>query len=347
VSAIIPVYNEEANLPELNQRLTRALDSIGRPWEVVYIDDGSADRSLEILSALSSQDSRIRVVEFNRNYGQHAAVFAGLSQSLGAIVVTLDADLQNPPEEIPKLVAKMEEGYDVVGSVRKNRQDPIFRRIASRLVNRLTRSGNRAAQGMTDYGCMLRAYSRNVVDQISQCKELSSFIPVLAMMYAKKTTEVEVEHAERSRGTSKYGLLQLLKLQTDLMTGFSFLPLRFLSYFGALVAFLAFALSIFILVKRLLPGGDTWAQFGTFTLFAVLFMMVGGLYVGLGILGEYVGRIYGEVRQRPRYVIRKVHGTGPPAAPDWGPERASEAPHPSTPEAAGRSPAPRAGHERD
>jgi undecaprenyl-phosphate 4-deoxy-4-formamido-L-arabinose transferase len=307
VSAVIPVYNEEANLPELHQRMIKALDSIGKSWELIYVDDGSADKSLELLTGYAAKDKRIKSVEFNRNYGQHAAVFAGLSQTTGDIVVTLDADLQNPPEEVPKLVSKMEEGYDVVGSVRKNRQDPLFRKIASKLVNRLTRSGNRAAQGMSDYGCMLRAYSRNVVDQICQCKELSSFIPVLAMLYAKKTTEVHVDHAERARGTSKYGLFQLLKLQMDLMTGFSFLPLRFLSLFGALIAGSAFALAVFILVMRIIRG-DSYSQYGVFTLFAILFMMVGGLFIGMGILGEYVGRIYGEVRQRPRYVVRKVHG---------------------------------------
>jgi undecaprenyl-phosphate 4-deoxy-4-formamido-L-arabinose transferase len=309
VSAVIPVYNEEANLPELNDRMTKALDSTGKSWELIYVDDGSADKSLELLIGYAAKDKRIRSVEFNRNYGQHSAVFAGLAQTKGDIVVTLDADLQNPPEEVPKLVAKMEEGYDVVGSVRKNRQDPFFRKIASKLVNRLTRSGNKAAHGMTDYGCMLRAYSRNVVDQICQCRELSSFIPVLAMLYAKKTTEIQVEHAERARGTSKYGLVQLIKLQMDLMTGFSFLPLRFLSVFGALIAGSAFALAVFILVMRIIRG-DSYSQYGVFTLFAILFMMVGGLFVGMGILGEYVGRIYGEVRQRPRYVVRKVHGDG-------------------------------------
>ena len=307
VSAVIPVYNEEANLPELNERMTKALDSIGKSWELVYVDDGSADKSLDLLTAYAAKDKRIRSVEFNRNYGQHAAVFAGLAETRGDIIVTLDADLQNPPEEVPKLVAKMEEGFDVVGSVRKNRQDPFFRKIASKLVNRLTRSGNKAAQGMSDYGCMLRAYSRNVVDQICQCRELSSFIPVLAMLYAKKTTEIPVDHAERARGTSKYGLVQLIKLQMDLMTGFSFLPLRFLSVFGALVAGSAFALALFILVMRLIRG-DAYSQYGVFTLFAILFMMVGGLFFGLGILGEYVGRIYGEVRQRPRFVVRKIHG---------------------------------------
>jgi undecaprenyl-phosphate 4-deoxy-4-formamido-L-arabinose transferase len=307
VSAVIPVYNEEANLPELNERMTKALDSTGKSWELIYVDDGSADKSLDLLTDYAAKDKRIRSVEFNRNYGQHAAVFAGLAETRGEIVVTLDADLQNPPEEVPKLVAEMEKGFDVVGSVRKNRQDPLFRKIASKLVNRLTRSGNKAAHGMTDYGCMLRAYSRNVVDQICQCKELSSFIPVLAMLYAKKTTEVHVEHAERSRGTSKYGLFQLIKLQMDLMTGFSFLPLRFLSVFGALIAGSAFALAVFILVMRIIRG-DSYSQYGIFTLFAILFMMVGGLFIGMGILGEYVGRIYGEVRQRPRYVVRKVHG---------------------------------------
>jgi undecaprenyl-phosphate 4-deoxy-4-formamido-L-arabinose transferase len=307
VSAVIPVYNEEANLPELHERMTKALDSTGKSWELIYVDDGSADKSLDLLTAYAAKDKRVRSVEFNRNYGQHAAVFAGLAETRGEIVVTLDADLQNPPEEVPKLVAKMEEGFDVVGSVRKNRQDPFFRKIASKLVNRLTRSGNKAAHGMTDYGCMLRAYSRNVVDQICQCRELSSFIPVLAMLYAKKTTEIPVDHAERARGTSKYGLFQLLKLQMDLMTGFSFLPLRFLSVFGALVAGSAFALALYILVMRLIRG-DAYSQYGVFTLFAILFMMVGGLFFGLGILGEYVGRIYGEVRQRPRFVVRKVHG---------------------------------------
>jgi len=153
---------------------------------------------------------------------------------------------------------------------------------------------------------MLRAYRRNVVEQIGQCRELSSFIPVLAMMYAKKTAEIPVEHAERTNGTSKYGLFQLLKLQMDLMTSFSFLPLRFLTFFGGMVALFAFALSVYILVMRILRG-DHWAAFGVFTLFAALFMMVGGLFIGMGILGEYVGRIYGEVRQRPRYVVRQIH----------------------------------------
>ncbi|MBI2933022.1 MAG: glycosyltransferase [Planctomycetes bacterium] len=304
VSAVAPVYNEEANLAELHDRLTKALASLGRPWEIVYVDDGSADGSLGILTRLAT-DPRVRVVEFARNFGQHAAVFAGLAASSGEIVVTLDADLQNPPEEIPKLVAKMQEGYDVVGSRRRRRKDPVFRRAASRIINRL------AGGHMSDYGCMLRAYRRPVVDQIGRCQEISSFIPLLAMQYARRCADIEVEHAERARGKTKYGFFKLVNLQFDLMTGFSMLPLRVMTYFGGFVAASAFLLAVFILVMRVVYGSE-WAAFGVFTLFAALFMMVGFLFVALGVLGEYVGRIYAEVRRRPRYVVRQIHG-GPPA----------------------------------
>ena len=305
VSAVAPVYNEEPNLREFHERLVRALDSMGRSWEIVYVDDGSTDGSLDILSRLAGSDPRVRVIEFNRNYGQHAAVFAGLALTTGEIVVTLDSDLQNPPEEIPRLVAKMDEGFDVVGTRRKDRKDPLFRRLASRAVNRI------AGGGMTDYGCMLRSYRRHVVDQVSRCRELSSFIPVLANLYAKKAVEIDVDHAERSRGASKYGLRQLINLQFDLVTGFSQLPLKLMTVFGALVAAASFGLGLFLLAMRILKGSE-WAQFGVFTLFAVLFLMGGLGFVALGILGEYVGRIYGEVRQRPRFVIRKIHGEQAP-----------------------------------
>jgi len=301
---VIPVYNEEMNLPELHRRLVKTLEASGRSWELIYVDDGSSDRSLEILIGFTRDDGRVRVVEFNRNYGQHAAVFAGLSASRGEVVVTLDADLQNPPEEIPRLVAKIEDGFDVVGTRRKNRRDPLFRRLASRIVNRLT------GGGMTDYGCMLRAYNRRVVEQIGECQEVSSFIPVLANLFAKRVVEIEVQHAERQAGVSKYGLGKLINLQFDLMTGFSAMVLRLMTYFGGMVALSAFALGGFILVMRVIRG-NAWAQFGVFTLFAVLFLMVGMLFMCLGVLGEYVGRIYNEVRHRPRYVVSRIHGGGP------------------------------------
>ncbi len=303
VSAVVPVFNEQESLPLLHPRLVAALEATRRTWEIVYVDDGSKDRSSTVLETFAA-DPRVRVVEFNRNYGQHAAVFAGLAHSRGEVVVTLDADLQNPPEEIGKLVAAMDEGYDVLGTKRRGRRDPLFRRMASKVVNRLT------GGGMSDYGCMLRAYRRSVVDEIGKCQELSSFIPVLANLFAGRTAEIEVAHEERAHGTSKYGIAQLISLQFDLMTGFSTWPLRMMTYFGGAVAVGAFALAAFILVKRLLPGGDHWGQFGVFTLFALLFLMLGFLFIGLGLVGEYVGRIYGEVRGRPRYVIRTVRGGG-------------------------------------
>lgn len=303
VSVVIPVFNEEESLPELQGRVVRALDSLRTRWELIYVDDGSRDRSLELLTSYAQRTPGVRVVEFNRNYGQHAAVLAGMAESGGDIVVTLDADLQNPPEEIPKLVAKIDEGFDVVGSRRASRRDSAFRRLASRLANRLT------GGAMSDYGCMLRAYRREIVDQIGRCREIRTFIPVLANLFARRVVEIDVDHAPRAKGASKYGLLKLVGLQMDLMTGFSTLPLRLLTWFGFLVAAAATGLGGFLLLMRLLKGSE-WAQFGVFTLFAVLFLMVGFLFVGLGVIGEYVGRIYSEVRSRPRYVVRRVHGSG-------------------------------------
>lgn len=303
VSFVIPVYNEEDNLVELCDRLTRAAKALGRPWEAVFVNDGSRDRSLSILRECAAADSRIVVVDFNRNYGQHAAVFAGFEESRGEIIVTLDADLQNPPEEIGKLVAKMDEGYDVVGSVRVNRQDTLFRRAASKLVN----WGTSRATGveLSDYGCMLRAYRRNVVRTLCASKEISTFIPVLADMFAGKVAEVEVAHAERQRGESKYGVLKLVRLQFDLLTSFSLWPLRFTMAVGIATSVLAIASALVLLAGRLVYG-DRWAVSGVFTLFAVLFFFLGVLLFSIGLLGEYVGRIYMEVRRRPRYVIREI-----------------------------------------
>ncbi len=304
VSTVVPVLNEEANLSELYRRLHATLEAFGRPFQIIFVDDGSTDRSLEILHEIAERDPSVVVLEFLRNFGQHAAVFAGLSRARGDVVVTLDADLQNPPEEIPKLLAKIDEGYDVVGGWREDRQDSILRRLPSRVVNRVM--SRVTGVRLRDHGCMLRAYRRPVVESICRCNEISSFIPVLANTFAKRVCEVPVRHAERAAGSSKYGLLQLLNLNFDLVTGFSRLPLKLTTFAGMGIAGLSFALGIYILIMRIVRGQE-WAQFGVFTLFAILFFLVGMLFVSLGLMGEYVGRIYSEVRQRPRYVIRRVH----------------------------------------
>jgi len=309
LSIVIPIFNEEENIPVLWERLSRMLqESFATPergWEVVFTDDGSRDRSLEMLKAIAAEEPRVSVVEFNRNYGQHSAIFGAFSIVSGEIIVTLDADLQNPPEEIPKLVAKMEEGFDVVGGWRQGRMDndSLFRTLPSKIVNAVTRKTTGVK--LNDYGCMLRAYRREIVDAMLQCKERSSFIPALANSFAKRIAEVPVGHAERAAGESKYGLWKLINLQFDLLTSFSLLPLQMLSVIGVLIAILGFVLFLGLVAYRFLHPEGT-AQ-GVFTLFAILFFFVGCQFVAFGLLGEYIGRIYQEVRDRPRFVVKRIH----------------------------------------
>lgn len=306
VSIVIPVFNEKDNLPELLERSLKACRSMSRPFELVLVDDGSRDGSTDMLEkAAAANPGDIVSVILNRNYGQHNAIMAGFNHSRGDIIITLDADLQNPPEEIPRLVKTIEEDYDVVGTVRVNRQDSFFRRLSSLMVNRLTASVTGVK--MRDYGCMLRAYRRQIVQAMLQCHERSTFIPVLANSFAKRTAEIEVGHSERHAGTSKYGLWKLLNLQFDLLTSMTTLPLRLLSVIGVLVSMLGVGFGIAILIMRFIRGSD-WAAQGVFTLFAILFIFVGAQFVAMGLLGEYIGRTYTDVRARPRYFIRQVAG---------------------------------------
>lgn len=312
VSIVIPVFNEEENLDELLARCVRACEAMDQGFEIVLVDDGSSDGSQEkILAGVDRYPGRVVGVFLNRNYGQHAAIMAGFTKSVGEVVVTLDADLQNPPEEIPRLVEKILGGCDVVGSVRKNRQDTVFRRLSSYLTNRLVQRVTGVM--MHDYGCMLRAYRREIVNAMLQCREHSTFIPVLANSFARKTDEIEVGHAERSAGQSKYSLWKLINLMFDLMTGTTIFPLRLLSVLGVLISLAGFLFGILLLALRLILGPD-WAVQGTFTLFAILFIFIGAQFVGLGCLGEYIGRINVDVRARPRFFVHKVVGRTPQAA---------------------------------
>lgn len=304
VSVVIPVYNEQESLPELIRRTTAACETLGKDYEILLVDDGSSDNSADMLSdAAEAPGSHIVAVLLNRNYGQHNAIMAGFSHVTGDLIVTLDADLQNPPEEIPRLVAKADEGYDVVGTVRQNRQDTWFRKRASRLINRLIQSTTGKAMG--DYGCMLRAYRRHIIDAMLNCHERSTFIPILANTFARKATEIPVHHAEREFGDSKYSFMRLINLMYDLVTCLTTTPLRMLSVFGSVIALAGFALSVLLVVLRL-AFGPQWAAEGVFMLFAVLFMFIGAQFVGMGLLGEYIGRIYTDVRARPRYFIQRV-----------------------------------------
>ncbi len=304
VSVVVPVYNEEANLPLLMDRMETALKTMGRPYEIILVDDGSRDKSLDLMIGFTSRPG-VRVVELTRNYGQHSAIMSGFSVVTGQIVVTIDADLQNPPEEIPGLVRAMEAGnYEVVGTVRQMRKDSIFRTFPSRVVNGMTRKIT--GVHMSDWGCMLRAYRREVVDRMVESQEYSTFIPALATLFAKRMTEIPVAHAERHGGVSNYSMFKLLNLQFDLLTSFSEFPLRVLLYTGILLALGGFAMGVLLAVARFVYGAE-WAGQGVFTLFAILFFFIGGLFFALGIMGQYIGRIYHEVRKRPRFTIRNIH----------------------------------------
>ncbi|WP_413737007.1 undecaprenyl-phosphate 4-deoxy-4-formamido-L-arabinose transferase [Sodalis sp. RH21] len=306
VSVIIPVFNEQESLPALIARTVAACRQLSRPYEIILVDDGSGDGSVELMTrAAELAENHVIAVLLNRNYGQHSAIMAGFIQATGDLIITLDADLQNPPEEIPRLVGVAEQGYDVVGSVRANRQDAWFRKFASRLINRVIQRATGKAMG--DYGCMLRAYRRQVVDAMLHCHERSTFIPILANSFARRAIEIEVGHAEREFGDSKYGLFKLINLMYDLVTCLTTTPLRLLSVVGSVIAVSGFTLSVILIAMRLILG-PAWAAQGVFTLFAVLFTFIGAQFVGMGLLGEYIGRIYNDVRARPRYFVQQVIG---------------------------------------
>ena len=307
VSVVIPVYNEAANLSALWSRLRATLEKLERTWEVIFVDDGSADESLAMLREIAASASgSVQVVELARNFGQHSAILAGFRQSRGEVVVTLDADLQNPPEEIPRLVEAIDAGNDVVGGWREERQDHAYRRIASQWHNKLTSAI--VGVPMHDYGCMLRAYRRHIVDTVVECDEKAAFVPALANSFAKRVTEIPVGHAERAAGYSKYNLLRLATLSLNLITGFSMAPIQTLSLVGIGIFFLDALFALVLFAHRLIYGpqeeGALWVMF------AVLFLFVGFEFLALGLIGEYIGRIYTEVRRRPTYIVRKVHGAG-------------------------------------
>lgn len=302
ISIVIPVYNEQENLEKLYQRLTAAMDAYGKSYEILFTNDGSKDKSADILNELHNRrPDQIRVIHFNGNFGQHMAIMAAFERVRGEITITLDADLQNPPEEIPKLIEAIEAGYDYVGGCRIERKDSAFRRYASLINNKIRYRITKIR--MTDQGCMMRAYRRQIVELMVSSEEKSAFIPALAYSLANNPTEIQIEHSARLAGESKYGFYKLLRLNFDLMTGFSLAPLQVFTFFGMLVSVLSTFFVAYMFIRRLIVGPEAE---GLFTLFAILYFLVGIMLMGLGIVGEYIGRIYLEVRNRPRYVVREI-----------------------------------------
>lgn len=309
LSVVIPVYNEEANLPTLFARLYPVLDGLGRSYEIIFTNDGSADRSIELLREQHGRRPDVtRVVDFNANYGQHMAVMAAFERARGDVVLTLDADLQNPPEEIPKLLALTDAGFDCVGGRRLDRRDSIFRTLASRLINAFRRHTTNIE--MTDQGCMLRAYSRGVVEAVVRSGAINTFIPALAYTYASRPTEVDVRHEERLAGASNYSFYKLIRLNFDLVTGFSIAPLQYFTMFALGCSAMSLLLVAVLLFRRFALNLDR-ETFGVFTLFAILFFLLSVAMVGIGLIGEYVGRSYQVVRSRQRYFVRETLETKP------------------------------------
>ena len=305
LSVVIPVYNEEAGLEALFARLYPALDKLGVAYEIIFVNDGSRDRSAAILrEQFQRRPDVTRVVLLNGNFGQHMAIMAGFERCRGERVVTLDADLQNPPEEIQHLLAAMDAGHDYVGGVRRNRQDPWLRRVLSRAMNRVRERITRIH--MTDQGCMLRAYSRDIAQAISECREVSTFIPALAYTFAKSPAEVDVAHEERAAGESKYSYYRLLRLNFDLVTGFSVVPLQLFSLFGIGVAVFSVLFYFLVMIRRLVSGAPLDALGSFWDRDILQFFLTGIVLFGLGLVGEYVGRIYQQVRHRPRYLVQAV-----------------------------------------
>jgi undecaprenyl-phosphate 4-deoxy-4-formamido-L-arabinose transferase len=302
LSIIIPVYNEEAGLQHLYARLYPALDQLRRRYEVIFVDDGSSDRSVALLrEQFQLRPESTRVIVLARNAGQHMAILAGFAQSRGDYVITLDADLQNPPEEIVKIVAAMDDGADYVGTIRARRHDLYWRKAASRLMNRIRERTTQIS--ISDQGCMLRGYHRSIVEAINRCLEVSTYVPALGYTFARYPVEIEVEHEQRKAGTSKYSLYRLIRLNFDLMTGFSVAPLQFFTMAGTALALCSLVGVVGLAIRRLIVGPEAE---GVFTLFGIAFFLIGVLLIGLGVVGEYVGRIYEQVRQRPRYTVAAV-----------------------------------------
>ncbi len=302
ISIVVPVYNEEKSIPALTKRLIASMDDIGDDYEIIFTNDGSKDNSLDLLRAFQQEHpDKVKVVDFLGNHGQHMAIIAAFEQAEGDVCVTLDADMQTPPEEISKVIKKFKEGHDYVGSYRIKRNDNFVRTYCSKLINWLRAKLTNI--NMSDQGCMLRAYSPGIVKQIVKGGEKTTFVTALAYKYSLNPAEVGINHIEREFGTSNYSVHELIRVTFDLITGFSIVPLQIFTTFGLAVSGLSGMLVLYMLVRRFIIGPEAE---GIFTLFAILFFLISVLIAGVGLVGEYIGRIYINTSSRPRYVVREV-----------------------------------------
>ena len=308
ISVVVPVFNEEGSLSPLFRELTDVLESYGRPYEMLFVDDGSTDASFAILSSLRSNDPCVRVIRFRRNFGQTAALAAGFDHAKGSIVVTLDGDRQNDPSDIPAMIERLEKGFDMVCGWRKQRQDPLFsRRIPSQIANRLI--SFTTGVHLHDYGCTLKVMRSEVAKNIQLYGEMHRFIPAVASWMGVDIDEVVVSHRPRQAGQSKYGITRTFRVLLDLLTvkfllNYSSRPLQIFGSVGFLLGGTGLVLGCYL----------TWVKYGLgqaisgrpLLLLAILLMFSGLQLVSLGLLGELLARLYHEPRSRPPYAIREM-----------------------------------------
>lgn len=305
ISAVVPMFNEEESLGELYGRLKAALEATGRSHEIIFVDDGSSDGTLAKALALSEKDPSITLVQLSRNFGHHSASTCGMDHARGQVIVLLDADLQNDPADIGVLLEKIEEGYDVARCWRQGRKDPIWRTVPSKFVNALTCWATGVP--LHDYGCSMLAMRRDVVDRLARFTERSRHVSGLISWAGGKVCEVRVEHHERKFGSSKYGLVSLIRLTINLVTGFSTLPLQLVGLLGIVTSLLGFAGAVYLVIMRYVYGVDLE---GVVIAIAIIFIFIGIHFLALGVMGEYIGRIFTEVQGRPYYIVGSVFRKG-------------------------------------
>jgi glycosyltransferase involved in cell wall biosynthesis len=307
ISIITPVYNEEENIPELYESIRRVMEHLGRPWELIFVDDGSRDQSPNLMESISLIDGRVKAVKLRRNFGQTAALAAGIDHARGTIVIPMDADLQNDPADIPRLLAKLEEGFDIVSGWRKSRKDSLIRTFPSFLANKL--ASWVTGVNLHDFGCTLKAYRSEVLEGIQLYGDLHRFIPALASSVGARVTEIEVNHHPRKYGKSKYGIARTFKVLIDLLTlklllAYNSRPMRIFGGLGFLMLGLGGLSGMATILMKIFLGTD---MTGNPLLNLTVLALLGGIQLmGLGFLGEINMRTYYETQQKPIYVVREV-----------------------------------------
>ncbi len=308
VSVVVPVYNEEESIPEMYRQLTDVLSKLGRSYEILVIDDGSRDRSFELLKALHEQDPHLRVIRFRRNFGQTAAFAAGFEHARGSVIVTIDADLQNDPQDIPRLLEKIDEGYDIVSGWRIKRKDPFFsRKLPSMIANRLISEATSVR--LHDYGCSLKAYRSEVAKNVQLYGEMHRFIPAVASWMGTRTAEIPVNHRPRQFGKSKYGISRTVRVFLDMLTvrfllSYATRPLHVFGSIGLVTAGLGFLIGLYLAVLKVFLGQSIGSR--PLLMLAVLLIVIGVQMVTMGLLGEMVTRVYHEAQGKRIYVIREM-----------------------------------------